>query len=138
MGAGFAFTCGKCGYTVQTSGPWEFYRNAKGERKDYGHPSPRSKEAERQGVYGLSGELYCAHCDKVFDVILVEYKEPAREALGVWTGGCEPKDEYKDPDAVKCPQCGSTALVLEPEEGQGIPCPRCKEEQMVGEMAWIS
>ena len=46
MGAGYIYECGKCAYTFHTSGPWEFYRNHEGELKDYGHPSPNSKEAK--------------------------------------------------------------------------------------------
>lgn len=33
--------CDSCGYTVETNGPHEFYRDAQGERERYGHPVPR-------------------------------------------------------------------------------------------------
>ena len=95
MGAGYDFKCNCCGYRFSTSGPWEFYRNLKGQRKLYGHPSPVSVEAQLHGIYGLSGELYCLRCDKVFDLILVEFQRPAVESFLVWSGSCEPKDEYK-------------------------------------------
>ena len=45
MGASYIYECDKCGYTFHTSGPWEFYRNREGKLKDYGHPSPKSREA---------------------------------------------------------------------------------------------
>lgn len=86
MGAGYIHKCDKCGYTVHTSGPWEFYRDSNGERKEYGHPTPFSKEAELCGISGLSGELYCPKCDQVWDLVLVEYKSPIKEGFLVWSG----------------------------------------------------
>jgi len=138
MGAGYIHECDKCGYSVSTSGPSEFYRDSTGERKPYGHPSPISKEAKKCGIYGLSADLYCPNCDKNFDLILVEFKKPSKDGIGVWTGGCEPKDEFKGKNAVKCPKCGSTNLVLGPDEDRKITCPRCKEGRLVGKMEWIS
>ena len=78
MGAHYTYRCEACGHEVSTSGPWEFYRDEQGRRQAYGHPVPCSKEAARRGVYGLSGELYCPTCDRVFDLVLVEFKQPVR------------------------------------------------------------
>jgi len=55
MGAGYSHRCNKCGYSVSTSGPWEFYRDNKGERRHYGHPVPFSDEARKRGIHGLYG-----------------------------------------------------------------------------------
>jgi DNA-directed RNA polymerase subunit M/transcription elongation factor TFIIS len=138
MGAGYVHKCNECGYSVSTSGPWEFYRDSKGKRKPYGHPVPMSEEARQRGIYGLSGALYCPNCDEVFDLILVEFKKPSQDSLSVWGGMCEPKDEFKDEGAVKCPKCDNRNLILGPMEDREVTCPRCKEGKMVGEMEWIS
>ncbi|MFC2000397.1 hypothetical protein ACFLXE_06545 [Chloroflexota bacterium] len=138
MGASYLHKCSACSYSLRTSGPWEFYRDKKGERKDYGHPRTTSREAEKRGIFGLSGELYCPTCDGTFDLILVEFKKPARDSLSVWGGRCEPKDEFYDEGAVRCPECGNIDLVLGPAEDMELTCPRCKEGQLIGEMEWVS
>ena len=138
MGAGFRHKCDKCGYSVFTSGPWEFYRDSKGNRKPYGHPVPTSEEAKQRGIYGLSGELYCPRCDKTFDLILVEFTRSSRDSLSVWVGRCELRDEFKQEAAVKCPYCDSTYMILGAAEGVEVVCPRCKEGKLLGEMEWIS
>jgi len=97
-----------------------------------------SEEARQRGIYGLSGELYCPNCDEVVDLILVEFKKPSQDSLSVWGGMCEPRDEFKDEGAVKCPKCDNRNLILGPMEDRGVTCPRCKEGKLVGEMEWIS
>jgi ribosomal protein S27E len=139
MGAEFVHKCDKCGYSVSTSRPWEFYCDNKGMRKQYGHPVPFNKEAENAGIYGLTANVYCEKCDKVIrNIILVEFKKPARESLSVWAGKCEPKDEYKGRRAVMCPKCGNSNLILEPVKDREVTCPRCKEGKLMGEMVLIS
>lgn len=138
MGAGYIHKCDKCDFSVHTSGPWEFYRDDKGRRKAYGHPDPISEEAESNGIYGLSGNLYCPDCNKTFDLILVEFKKASMDGLSVWSNKCEPKDEYKQDDAVKCPDCGNKNLILEYNENMEVICPKCKEGKLVGKMEWIS
>ena len=138
MGSGYLFTCDKCGHKVATSGPWEFYRDKQGKRKDYGHPVPVSREAGRAGIHGLYGTLYCVECGKTCEVILVEFKTPAREAMDVLFGRCEPKAEYQKDDAVTCLDCGGADLILGPPEEGRVPCPKCKEGTLVGQMDWVS
>ena len=138
MGAGYVHKCDKCGYSISTSGPWEFYLDSTGKRKPYGHPTPISREAKKRGIYGLSGELYCVDCNMTFDLILVEFKKPSLDALSVWGGRCELKDEFNDEGAVKCPKCGGRNLILGPVEDGEITCPRCKEGELVGAIEWIS
>jgi DNA-directed RNA polymerase subunit M/transcription elongation factor TFIIS len=138
MGAGFRYKCDRCGYSISTSGPWEFYRDVKGNRKPYGHPVPTSEEAKERGIYGLSAELYCPKCAKTFDLILVEFTRPSRDSLSVWAGGCEPRDEFKRKDTVKCPECGGTNMILAPTEGEDVVCPSCKEGKLLGDMRWIA
>jgi len=147
VGSGYRYECDNCGHTVETSGPWEFYRDATGARKPFGHPVPISEEAVRMGIAGLSAELYCPLCDKVHDLVAVEFKRPYQ---GRWfwleAGEVEPKDEFKREDAVKCPDCGNSELILGPEDEDSpgfnarmsILCPRCKKGKLSGGMAWIS
>jgi hypothetical protein len=137
MGAQYTYRCYACGYEVSTSGPWEFYRDEQGRRKSYGHPVPCSEEAAQRGVYGLSGLFYCPACDGVFDLVLVEFKQPVKEG-SVWLGAGEPKDEYRKPGAVKCPKCAGTDLLLGAEQGRVVPCPRCKRGRLAAKMDWIS
>jgi len=138
MGTGYKFECAKCGYVVRTSGPWEFYWDKNGERQDYGHPTPLSYEALEAGVAGFSGVLYCPVCDKVSDIILVEFETPAEDALTVWTGNYHPMPEYRKQGAVKCPHCDNTDLILAPGADITILCPRCREGKMDGDMEWLS
>jgi hypothetical protein len=138
MSAGYSHKCNKCGYSVSTSGPWEFYRDSKGERKWYGHPLPLSDEAKSRGIYGPSGILYCPYCDEMFDRILVELRNPSHDSLSVWLDRCEPIDEFKGKSAVKCPRCGHSNLILGPVQDREIACPRCKEGTLMGKMDWVS
>jgi len=91
------FECSSCGYTVRTSGPWEFYRDASGQRQLYGHPRAgpmmtrksimkiRDKARRHEmlthfeswlkrqpslTVDGFSENLYCRRCDEVKDVVV--------------------------------------------------------------------
>ena len=140
MGASYIHECDKCGYTFHTSGPWEFYRDREGKLKDYGHPAPRSREAEALGIKGLYGEMYCHICDKVRKIILVEFKNPSDDSLSVWTGRCEPEEKYMKEGAIKCTKCGNKNLIFE-VEGFGIEeisCPRYKDGKIKGRLEWIS
>ena len=138
MGAGYRMKCNNCDFSIATSGPWEFFRDEKGKQHDFGHPSPVSEEAAQRGVYGLYGKLYCPTCNKVVTVILVEFKEPCRDALSLWSGQCEPLEKYLEEDAVKCPKCKNKDLILEPDNDHAVSCPKCKKGFLLGEMEWIS
>lgn len=138
MGAWYRHFCTECGYEVRTSGPWEFYRDEQGRRKPYGHPVPCSEEALLSGIRGLSGTVYCLGCHQAVDVILVEFSEPARQALDVWSGRCEPEEKYGRPGASRCPNCDSAELLLAPDQGISPECPRCSKGRLVGTMEAIS
>jgi len=137
MGAEFRYICSKCGYSIVTSGPWEFYRDRLGNRRPAGHPVPLFC-LEGPGIFGLSGEVYCPTCDEVFDVVLVEFKEPTLDTYAVWSGQCEPTEEFKKKDAVRCPQCGNPHLILGPDEETKTRCPRCQNGVLKGRVEWIS
>jgi len=158
----YSHKCTRCGYSVITCGPWEFYRNSGGKRKQYGHPAPLSLEAARAGIWGYSATVYCPNCDRVFDVILKEYKKPYykdREKgvfikhpliFNILPGFMkrtlfkkpelpELKDEYKKEGAVKCPKCGNTNLVRPDEDNiRIVTCPRCKEGKLIPKRGWVS
>ena len=119
MGAGYVHECDQCGYSIHTSGPWEFYRDSEGNRKPYGHPKPSSEEARRRGIWGFSAILYCPKCDKTYDIVLNEFR-------------------FKEEKAVKCPECGSTSLLCAACGDTGITCPRCGKGNLVGMMEYIS
>jgi len=130
MGVGYIHKCDKCDYSVHTSGPWEFYRDDKGERKSYGHPVPISEEAAVRGIHGLSGDLYCSNCDKVFDIVLVEFEKPVKDSFLVWNGKYNKKES-----TMKCPECNNTNLIFGCEKE--IICPRCKKGKLICKIAWI-
>lgn len=136
MGAAFIWRCDKCGHTVRTNGPWEFYRDKNGKRKFFGHPFPVSEEAVEAGIAGLSAVLYCPVCDRTTNRIIVEYETPTDE-LSVWIDGVKPQDKYLKPDAVKCRKCGNSKLLLD-EAGVEVQCPKCGEGKLHCAMEWIS
>jgi hypothetical protein len=143
MGAEFSYSCNSCGFSFVTSGPWEFYRDSQGTRRPYGHPGPASEEARQRGIYGLVGKFYCSECGKTYSVILVEFKKPFQGNKSIWpgkheAGECEPKDEYQGENAVKCPKCAYTKMILEPHNDQKILCPKCKRDHLEGFMEWIA
>lgn len=138
MGAGYTHICDKCGYKISTSGPWEFYRDSGGKRKPYGHPGPFSEEAKKIGVYGLSARVYCPKCDRAFNLVLVEFKEPVHETFDLWWSRWEPNDDSKQTSRAKCPKCGGADWILEPDEDRDIACPRCGEGKLVGDTEWIA
>lgn len=116
MGGHYEWKCDNCGHKVQTDGPLEFYRDAKGHRRPYGHPGPGSKEAEQAGIKGFYAVAYCLHCDSARDALLVEFDSP-RDYSGAWS-------ECDDPSELVCPECGGR---LSYEDLWGIECPRCRK-----------
>lgn len=80
MGSSNNFICNKCDFSFSTSGPWEFYRDKKGNSKPYGHPVPISAEAEKAGITGLTADVFCLTCmENINNFILVEYKKPVKD-----------------------------------------------------------
>jgi len=53
MAAFSKWKCERCGFTVETGGPHEFYRDDNGEFLPHGHPTVGSEEAEKKGVKGF-------------------------------------------------------------------------------------
>lgn len=134
LGAWYSHECDNCGYTVNTQGPWEFYRDKEGTRKPYGHPGPTSLEAEKRGISGLCGIFYCNKCDAIFEAIIVEFKKPTRESLDVWRRTPEPKDECEKREKIECPVCGNTKLLFDDRDIEEIKCPQCKKGKFISWM----
>ena len=132
MGGEYQHRCDICGYSVATSGPWEFYRDETGKRKWSGHPSPCSAEAMERGVYGMSGELLCPLCGVVSDIILVEFKKPHADNASAWKAYSNKDEQIISEDMVMCPDCGNTDLILEPIENKEVRCPQCNKGKLIG------
>jgi hypothetical protein len=113
MGNAYLWECDICEHQVETSGPWEFYRDKLGRRKKYRPPFVDGDEVVEAGVSGLSAEMYCFTCDKITDRIIIEYKVPIKDSLNVKPDTPEPREKYLKTDAIKCRTCSNTTLLLE-------------------------
>jgi len=133
LATGYTFACSHCGHTVGTSGPWEFYRDSQGKVQPYGHPVPFSEEAEKAGVWGLLGDVFCPSCNKTEKIILEEYVRPVENSFKVWARKVTVLPKYKT--APCCPDCGGP-LYLGDLEGQS--CPLCGKGCFEGGAAWMS
>jgi Zn finger protein HypA/HybF involved in hydrogenase expression len=130
MGFFYQLVCKKCSFNRNTSGPWEYYIDKKGQMKSYGHPMPCSVEAAKRGIWGLTAEVFCKQCCGVYKIILVEFKKPVLELAQVWIARPEGKDDYEH-GSIYCPNCNSIDLVLSPDENEApIICPKCKKGQL--------
>jgi hypothetical protein len=136
MGSWYTYSCDKCGRTYNTSGPWEFYRDKKGQIKQYGHPVPCSKEAEEAGVQGLTANVLCLDCGRESrGLVLCEYQSPVKDEykFRMWGGMVKLKKgtEEKDP---QCPGCGSPKILLSPspDRRRKVKCPSCKKGHLKG------
>lgn len=78
------------------------------------------------GISGLTIDFYCPECDKNYETIIVEFKMSTDDKFAMWSGTLEPKDEYKDKDEFRCPECNEI-LLFNPEEFKNVSCSRCKE-----------
>lgn len=125
----YVHTCNHCGFTIYTSGLWEFYRDSKGKFKSYGHPMPTSIEAEESGIHGLYGNYYCLDCQKNTESIVLESKFPVFEKSALWTVKVQPIPPYGKGYRPQCVHCGGKRIFLAPGN---IPCPKCGEGILEG------
>lgn len=65
MSSYYSHGCDRRAYTVIASGPREFYRDAQGQRRPYGHPIPASQKARERGTARLAANLYGPEYDRV-------------------------------------------------------------------------
>ena len=145
MPVGISLKCNKCNYSVEISGSWEYYRDEKGERKQYGHPVALSEEAAEAGIYGHSTNVYCSRCDRIFDVISYEYVRPYKKghrrffSFRLLPKLPKIKEKYIKNDAIKCPKCGNIDLVIpEADIIRIVKCPRCNNGKMIPKEEWMS
>lgn len=124
MGVNYLYQCSHCKEEFNTSGPWAFYRNKKGERLPYGYPGPLTEEARLSGIQGFFADVICLHCGREVNVILEEYNKKVEGFFAairrLWKG---------NEDEVKCPSCKSKDLFLKEESATGgeTSCPLCKK-----------
>lgn len=130
MGAFHQFQCSVCGHEFVTSGPWEFYRDARGERRPVGHPRPTSPEAASAGIHGLDAVCYCTRCGNTARVVVREYDKPL-DPYWQWEPGNEREKIGHRDIAPPCPHCHGTDLVLDPGEGLVLTCPKCQAGVMM-------
>ena len=131
MASVYLWKCSNCEYEVETSGPWEFYRDKAGRRKQYPRPYINGDDAVEAGVSGLSAKLYCPVCDKVADRIIVEYKVPIKD-LTPLAGTPEPMEKYLKTDTINCRTCGNTKMLLGVDNTAEVTCPRCEVGNLNG------
>jgi hypothetical protein len=135
MGAGYRHTCDKWGYSVSTTGPYEFYRDRFGQRKVYGHPHAISEEARERGIAGFAAKMFCTSCDEVVDVILQDFPTTLDRPLDAWLGASNTRLQGAQ---ARCPDCGSPELLLGGRDDAIVACPRCQRGNLVGKLEWIS
>ena len=116
MAAFSKWKCERCGFTVETSGPHEFYRDDNVELLPYGHPTVGSEEAEEKGVKGFYICGYCIQCDSAKVIIIREFNSPIHN----WHCHILDNNEVKSFKPI-CGECG-TRLILDFFEK---PCPKC-------------
>jgi predicted RNA-binding Zn-ribbon protein involved in translation (DUF1610 family) len=119
MPTGFIYKCNNCGEAVTLSGLFEYYIDESGRRKRYGHLN-QSDKAKQNGVMGFSVEWYCCKCQKVREVVVVEYSSPRNDPLDSCLAYSDPAVEHKYFLAV-CNKCNSVLV----ENLNGLPCPKC-------------
>ena len=114
--------CDTCGYTFDTSGSHEFYRDKDGWLADFGHPLPSSPEAAEAGVAGFYGRMWCLQHDVNVEVVMREFCEPVDRFAGIWTSGKHPEKHV----IIACPICGDVEPVMGDRPfGPEIQCPKC-------------
>lgn len=129
MGSKYTYQCDQCDYIINTSGPWEFYRDTAGRMRPYGHPVPRSETARKRGIKGLRAEMYCVHCDKTYKIILYEKsRREMRVFSDIWSLWRQAKGSNAERE-VKCPGCGRDDMLLKLGNIREVFCPRCKRGQ---------
>jgi hypothetical protein len=113
MGGLYYWECTYCTNEIKLHVGFEFYRDAKGQLRPYGHPTPISADAKYFGIKGYYSELYCPKCRKIKNVIVLEYEEP--------NGWDKRIIDIEDEDK-HCIVCGS--ILLEKPEDLNE-CPNC-------------
>ncbi len=128
MGKVYEYVCNICKLITRTSGPWEYYFDVEQQRKFYGHPGPKNIEAEKRGIHGFSGHLYCQACKEVIETVLIEFEKPIFSSKSAWEE-IDAKKFSREP--IECPRCKAFGLILEPIDDRKINCRRCKKGELI-------
>ncbi len=88
----------------------QFYKNRAVKRQRFSQALLMGEEGKKQGVYGFGADLYCPHCDEMFDFILIEFESSGAGSSLAW--GEIDLEEF-EVDLMKCPKCGNRELVFE-------------------------
>lgn len=135
------YKCDRCGYSVSTSGPWEFYRDATGIMRLHTYPDPPCREAQEHNIYGCSARLHCLDCDEPFDLVLFEFEKPCSrqgiyDALDQLEAELKTEGKLRGAEPIECPKCHGMNLIPGPPDGGQQTCPRCKEGKLVRGERW--
>ena len=110
----YEYSCSRCNYFVETSGPWPYYGGRTGKVGN-----PECTDNIWGPIYGLTAKVYCRTCDKEKDYIIVEYKTPLDTLDDVWLSEVSRKTKMV---CHKCKNPVFLALLKKP-----VKCPRCKK-----------
>ena len=138
MGAGYLYICCSCGYSIATSGPWEFYQDTTGQHQLLNHNTYSPTEYESCGIKGLSANMYCSVCDKVYEIILIQLDHTAHTDFELWSAWCDPRVNLANDHSITCPTCDNAEMLLEPNEKRIVTCPHCKKGILYGKLDWIA
>jgi hypothetical protein len=124
MATFYHHACDRCGYSFETKGPKEWFRDANGRLADYGHPVASSQEAKDAGIAGLYWDAWCLNRDTNVDVVTTEFEHPA-ERDDFWRMlrlGELPEKAVP----IVCAACGDGTPVMGLEPfGPSFTCPKC-------------
>jgi len=135
----FTYQCSECEKKYNTSGPWEFYRNKKGNRIPYGHPTPINEEAKLSGIDGLFADMLCLDCGNEVNVIIEEFnRRPVHSKGFKGLFAFLRANKEKDVDKPKCPNCKGNNLFLsnqakveKNEKDTKVNCPYCNKGNLM-------
>ena len=133
MPFGNIWTCTQCGYSIRTSGVWEYYIDKHGRPQRYGHPYPNSRAAKKSGVKGFTQEGYCPSCRDVRDVIVAKFASPLNGSLEALLAFDNPDIKHQEFPPI-CDKCN---IPLK-DNLEGDSCPKCNIGHFVEDGRFMS
>lgn len=109
------YSCSRCSYFIETSGPWPYY--GKGSKRK--HDRSRPMHDDSSPICGLTARVYCPVCDKEKDYVIVRYKTPTTKLDDIWLRDIPRKT------TMTCRTCRNKVYLMLPDES--IKCPRCNK-----------
>jgi hypothetical protein len=112
---------GTCGFYARIGNATEFYLDAEGAEREYGHPVCRGPEAARRGILGYWRDLLCWHCGRQ-ERDSIRLHRPCRNPAMAWALFPPP-----DLNLRRCPDCnqilwdvGGLQMLLEYREDPDV------------------